>query len=271
MAKNLEEVLKAAGNPVEHAAQFADRRLRLSGGAVRVLELARRAGGLARRPRCCSTSRTTWSSMYVKGPDALKLLHAPGASTASPTSRSNRAKQFVPVQLRRLRHRRRHPVPPRREPAWCSSAARRRRTGSSSTPRPAATTSRSRRTTARPATPKGKAVNRTNYRFQIQGPNARKVIEKLNGGPVPDIKFFHMDDDQDRRPQGARAAPRHGRRAGPRDLGPVRGARGDPRRDRRGRRGVRPAAGRRRAPTPPTRSNRAGSPRRCPPSTPARR
>ena len=43
-----------------------------------------------------------------------------------------------------------------------------------------------------PGNPKGKAVNRIHYRFQIQGPNAWKVIEKLNGGPVPDIKFFNM-------------------------------------------------------------------------------
>jgi vanillate/3-O-methylgallate O-demethylase len=39
----------------------------------------------------------------------------------------------------------------------------------------------------------GKAVNRRHYRYQIQGPNAKHVIEKLNGGPVPDIKFFNMD------------------------------------------------------------------------------
>jgi vanillate/3-O-methylgallate O-demethylase len=31
------------------------------------------------------------------------------------------------------------------------------------------------------------------YRYQIQGPNAQQVIEKLNGGPFPDIKFFSMD------------------------------------------------------------------------------
>jgi len=43
-----------------------------------------------------------------------------------------------------------------------------------------------------PGNPKGKAVNRKCYRFQIQGPNAWKIIEKLNGGPVPDIKFFNM-------------------------------------------------------------------------------
>ncbi|HVZ23968.1 MAG TPA: hypothetical protein VG871_23000, partial [Vicinamibacterales bacterium] len=39
----------------------------------------------------------------------------------------------------------------------------------------------------------GKAVNRTHYRYQIQGPNAKHVIETLNGGPVPEIKFFNMD------------------------------------------------------------------------------
>src|SRR5436305_600092 len=39
----------------------------------------------------------------------------------------------------------------------------------------------------------GKAVTRRHYRYQIQGPNAKHVIEKLNGGPVPDIKFFNMD------------------------------------------------------------------------------
>jgi len=43
-----------------------------------------------------------------------------------------------------------------------------------------------------PSNPKGKAVVRTCYRYQIQGPNAWKVIEKLNGGPLPEIKFFNM-------------------------------------------------------------------------------
>jgi vanillate/3-O-methylgallate O-demethylase len=43
-----------------------------------------------------------------------------------------------------------------------------------------------------PGNPKGKAVTRKSYRFQIQGPNAWKVIEKLNGGPPPEVKFFNM-------------------------------------------------------------------------------
>ncbi|HEY6508774.1 MAG TPA: hypothetical protein VIY56_12230 [Vicinamibacterales bacterium] len=31
------------------------------------------------------------------------------------------------------------------------------------------------------------------YRYQIQGPNALKTMEKVTGKPVPEIKFFHMD------------------------------------------------------------------------------
>ena len=44
-----------------------------------------------------------------------------------------------------------------------------------------------------PSRPDGNKVERRHYRFQIQGPNAPQILEKLNGGPVPDIKFFHMD------------------------------------------------------------------------------
>jgi vanillate/3-O-methylgallate O-demethylase len=34
---------------------------------------------------------------------------------------------------------------------------------------------------------------RRSYRYQVQGPNAKKVMEKVTGKPVPDIKFFNMD------------------------------------------------------------------------------
>src|SRR5438477_10237263 len=44
-----------------------------------------------------------------------------------------------------------------------------------------------------PSHPRGKAVTRRHYRYQIQGPNAAQVLQKLNGGPLPDVKFFHMD------------------------------------------------------------------------------
>jgi vanillate/3-O-methylgallate O-demethylase len=43
-----------------------------------------------------------------------------------------------------------------------------------------------------PGRPYGKAVHREYWRFQIQGPNAWPVIEKVNGGPVEQLKFFRM-------------------------------------------------------------------------------
>ncbi len=40
--------------------------------------------------------------------------------------------------------------------------------------------------------PMGRPVTRRYWRFQIQGPNAWPIIEKLNGGPVQAPKFFRM-------------------------------------------------------------------------------
>jgi glycine cleavage system aminomethyltransferase T len=36
------------------------------------------------------------------------------------------------------------------------------------------------------------AFERKAYRFQVQGPNAMKVVEKVTGRPAPDVKFFNM-------------------------------------------------------------------------------
>jgi len=41
--------------------------------------------------------------------------------------------------------------------------------------------------------PEGERVIREHYRFQIQGPLAPKIFEQMNGGPIPDIKFFHVE------------------------------------------------------------------------------
>jgi glycine cleavage system aminomethyltransferase T len=38
------------------------------------------------------------------------------------------------------------------------------------------------------------AVTRKAYRFQVQGPNALKVLEKVTGEAVPDVRFFNMVD-----------------------------------------------------------------------------
>jgi len=43
-----------------------------------------------------------------------------------------------------------------------------------------------------PSRPMGKPVHRISWRFQIQGPQAWNVIEKLNGAPLDKLKFFNM-------------------------------------------------------------------------------
>jgi vanillate/3-O-methylgallate O-demethylase len=43
-----------------------------------------------------------------------------------------------------------------------------------------------------PMRPMGKPVTRSVWRFQIQGPKAWAIIEKLNGGPLEQLRFFNM-------------------------------------------------------------------------------
>jgi vanillate/3-O-methylgallate O-demethylase len=43
-----------------------------------------------------------------------------------------------------------------------------------------------------PMRPMGKPVTRSAWRFQIQGPKAWAIIEKLHGGPLEQLKFFNM-------------------------------------------------------------------------------
>jgi vanillate/3-O-methylgallate O-demethylase len=43
-----------------------------------------------------------------------------------------------------------------------------------------------------PMRPQGKQVTRKLWRFQVQGPNAWAVLEKVNGGPIEDVPFFRM-------------------------------------------------------------------------------
>jgi len=45
-----------------------------------------------------------------------------------------------------------------------------------------------------PSRPYGEAVTREFYRFQIQGPNAWPIIEKLAGHEVEQVRFFHMGE-----------------------------------------------------------------------------
>ena len=47
-----------------------------------------------------------------------------------------------------------------------------------------------------PSRPEGKSVTRIHYRYQLQGPDATRLLEYINGGRLPDIRFFHVDKIQ---------------------------------------------------------------------------
>jgi vanillate/3-O-methylgallate O-demethylase len=131
------------------------------------------------------------ANIYVEGPDALKMLSylATNSFAKFPV---NRAKQFAPCSydgfvigdgiLFHLEENRLVFVG--RAPAanWIQFHAE---TGGYDV--------RIQKDDRSPSNPKGKVVNRSCYRYQIQGPNAPRVLEKLNGGPLPEIKFFNMD------------------------------------------------------------------------------
>ena len=129
-------------------------------------------------------------NFFFKGPDALKLV----SDTAHQQRRELPGQHGQAVRADdagRSRDRRRHPVPPRRgrvrvgrpQPGRQLAPVPRR-------DRRLQARVRARRPLAR--RPYGKAVTRAYWRFQIQGPNAWPVIEKLNGGPVEQLKFFRM-------------------------------------------------------------------------------
>ena len=189
--KNLEDVLKSAKNPVDL--------LRNSqiGAYVYPVVPGEFSNWRDEQARMAQKLRAVRSV----APHGRHLHQGPRRAQAAVRSRDQ--------QLRELPHQPREAVHSRaataatssatascstsRRTTSCSSAARRPRTGFSTTPRPASTDVTIKKDDRSPGNPKGKAVNRISYRFQIQGPNAWKLIEKLNGKKVPDLKFFYMD------------------------------------------------------------------------------
>jgi vanillate/3-O-methylgallate O-demethylase len=127
---------------------------------------------------------------YVEGPDALKLLSHLGTNSFAkfPTSK---AKQYAPCNydgyvigdgiLFHIEENKFTFVG--RAPAanWIQFHAQ---TGGYEV-----STEKDDRSPSRPG---GKPVVRRHYRYQIQGPMAGQVIERLSGGPAPDIKFFNV-------------------------------------------------------------------------------
>ncbi len=132
--------------------------------------------------------------LTVEGPDAEAFLAHTGINSFSNFS-LNRAKHFVPVtpagfvigDMIIFREREDKFVLVGRAPSanWLMFQAA---TGSWNV--------RVRHDPRSDSRPDGKAIYRTHYRFQIQGPDAMAVLSKLNGGALPDIPFFHVDSIQ---------------------------------------------------------------------------
>jgi glycine cleavage system aminomethyltransferase T len=130
------------------------------------------------------------TDMYVEGPDALKLLSDLGINTFTNFG-PNKAKQFVPcnpegyvigdVILFGLEENRFNLVGRPSVHNWVQYNCE---TGGYN-----AKVTRDERAVEQ----KGPVVRKA-YRYQVQGPNAVKLMEKLTGAPVPEVKFFHMHD-----------------------------------------------------------------------------
>ena len=127
------------------------------------------------------------TDMYIKGPDALKLLSALGVNSFQGFA-VNKAKQFVAcnhdgyvigdailfyldTDLFNLVGR---PSAHNWVQYHCETGGYK------------ASVERDERTAVNPT------GRRKLYRYQVQGPNAMKVLQKINGAPLPEIKFFNM-------------------------------------------------------------------------------
>lgn len=188
--QNLEELLQSVGDPVKL--------LRNSAAGAYVYPVVPtefsnwRDEQRAWRETCVLYDQSHhMTNFFIKGPDALRLLSDTGINTFKNFT-TRKAKQFVPCNhdgyvigdgiLFHLEEDVYEFVGRVPVPNWLHFHAE---TGDYDV--------EIERDERSPSRPMGKPVVRRQYRFQIQGPTAVQVIEKLNGGPFPDIKFFNTD------------------------------------------------------------------------------
>jgi len=140
------------------------------------------------RETCCLFNQSHhMTDLYIKGPDAIKLLSALGVNTFA-NFQVNKAKQFVACNpdgyvigdaiLFYLDDDLLSLVGRPSAHNWVQYHAE---TGGYDV-----TLERDERSAVNPR-------NRKLYRFQVQGPSALKVLEKTSG-PLPEIKFFNMGE-----------------------------------------------------------------------------
>ena len=185
-AKSLDEVLQSAGSPVEML-----RNSQIGPYAFPVVRYEFtnwRDEQRSWRETCALFDQSHhMTDLYVEGPDALKVFSDFGVNSLK-TFKVNQAKQFVACNhsgyvigdaiLFYLADNKFNLVG--RPPAanWVQYNVETRGYKAS--------TERDERS----------AVNqgrRKTFRYQVQGPHALKVMEKVTGKPAPDIKFFNME------------------------------------------------------------------------------
>jgi len=191
MSKSLEDVLKSAGNTVQM--------LRNSKIGAYVYPVVapefhnwRSEQAAWRESAVLFDQSHHMVDLYIKGPDAIKLV-SDTAINSFASFPVNRAKQYVPVShsghvigdgiLFHLSQNELVFVGRAPSANWIRFNAE---TGGYNVE--IIHDDRS------PSRPGGKPVHRISYRYQIQGPNAWPIIEKLNGGPLEQLKFFNMAD-----------------------------------------------------------------------------
>jgi vanillate/3-O-methylgallate O-demethylase len=141
------------------------------------------------RETCCLFDQSHhMTDLNIKGPDALKLLKATGVNSFE-TFAVNKAKQFVACNydgyvigdaiLFFLDKNRFSLVGRPSAHNWVQYHAE---TGDYDV--------KLKRDERSAVNPTGRRL----YRYQVQGPTANEVLEKLNGGPLPEIKFFNMGE-----------------------------------------------------------------------------
>jgi vanillate/3-O-methylgallate O-demethylase len=197
--KSLEDLIKAYGDPVKLLRNAQQRPAQLAPYSSEFYP------GVPAKPDVFSdwaTEQKAWhdsavlfdlnhhmTEIYIKGPDARRLVSYLAANSPD-NFRSGRASQMVLVNadgysvtdgiLYSFEGDEYNFVGPNTGVDWIEFHGR---TGSFDVE-----LTRDERS---PGYADGRAFARRNFRYQIQGPAAVQVIEKLTGKPFPDVKFFH--------------------------------------------------------------------------------
>jgi vanillate/3-O-methylgallate O-demethylase len=187
--KNLEEAIRAAGNPVK---MMRNSQLGPYVYPVVPSEFSNwRDEQRAWRETCVLFNQSYhMADMFIEGPDAIKLLSATGINSFANFA-VNKAKQFIGCNYDGyvigdaiLFYLSKDSFVLVGRPSihnWVQFHAEKGGYKVS--------LSRDERSVARDV-----PIVRRLYRYQVQGPNAPQVLNKLNGSPVPDIKFFNMGE-----------------------------------------------------------------------------